>query len=86
MADTYAAHDRVVILTDEQAFGGYGATDPGPAVIPLIYTWNLAGYSPAHNQSGELGRYTFGGLTDKMFAVIPMLEAAKDGAWPWEST
>jgi hypothetical protein len=38
---------------------------------------------PAHNQSGERGRYTFGGLTDKSFAVVPLLEAAKDGTWPF---
>lgn len=86
VTDTYRRHERVVILTDEQAFGGHGAADPGTAAIPLIYTWNLAGYAPAHSRSGELGRYTFGGLTDKMFGVIPMLESARDGAWPWEET
>jgi hypothetical protein len=81
VAETYAGHDRVFILTDEQAFSG--GIDPGPDAIPLIYTWNLGGYVPAHNQSGERGRYTFGGLTDKSFAVVPFLEAAKDGAWPF---
>jgi hypothetical protein len=81
VADTYAGHDRVVILTDEQAYSG--GSDPGPGAIPVIYTWNLGGYIPAHNQSGERGRYTFGGLTDKSFAVIPLLESAKDGAWPF---
>jgi hypothetical protein len=81
VAETYAGHDRVVILTDEQAFSG--GSDPGPDAIPLIYTWNLGGYVPAHNQSGERGRYTFGGLTDRSFAVVPFLEAAKDGIWPF---
>jgi hypothetical protein len=81
VAETYAGHDRVFILTDEQAFSG--GSDPGPDVIPLIYTWNLGGYMPAHNQSGERGRYTFGGSSDKAFAVVPLLEAAKDGTWPF---
>jgi hypothetical protein len=81
VADTYAGHNRVFILTDEQAFGG--ARDPGPSSIPLIYSWNLGGYVPAHNQSGERGRYTFGGLTDRSFAVVPLLEAAINGAWPF---
>ena len=81
VADTYTGHDRVFILTDEQAFGG--ARDSGPSSIPLIYTWNLGGYMPAHNQSGERGRYTFGGLTDMSFAVVPLLEASKNGAWPF---
>ena len=81
VAETYAGHDRLFILTDEQAFSG--GSDPGPDAIPLIYTWNLGGYVPAHNQSGERGRYTFGGLTDKSFAVVPLLEAAKDGTWPF---
>jgi hypothetical protein len=81
VADTYTGQDRVFIVSDEQAFGG--GRDPGPGAIPLIYTWNLGGYVPAHNQSGARGRYTFGGLTDRSFAVVPLLEAAKDGAWPF---
>jgi hypothetical protein len=78
---TYDKHDRVVILTDEQA--SFGAQDPGPGFVPLIYTWNLAGYRPAHSRSGEHGRYTFGGLTDKAAVVIPLLEEAKEGNWPF---
>jgi hypothetical protein len=81
VAETYAGHDRVFILTDEQSFSG--GSDPGPDAIPLIYTWNLGGYLPAHNQSGERGRYSFGGLTDRSFAAVPLLEAAKDGTWPF---
>jgi hypothetical protein len=71
----------VFVLTDEQAFRG--ATDPGAGSIPLIYTWNLGRYAPSHSQSGERGRYTFGGLSDKSFAAVPLLEAAKHGTWPF---
>ena len=39
-------HDRVVILTDEQA--GPGNVDDGlPAGVPL-FTWDLAGYRYGH--------------------------------------
>ncbi|MFF4596102.1 TROVE domain-containing protein [Amycolatopsis sp. NPDC001319] len=74
-------HDRVVILTDEQAAQG----DVGmsvPAATPL-YTWNLAGYRRGHSSSGGRNRHTFGGLTDQAFRMIPLLEAGRDAGWPF---
>lgn len=73
----YKGHDRVVIVTDEQA---HDAGNPIPEV-PLIYTFNVAGYAPAHLPSGDNGRYTFGGLTDAAFQLIPIIEAQRDGHW-----
>lgn len=75
-------HDRLVILTDEQAsYGDVG--DVVPAEVPL-YTWNLAGYQYGHAPSGSDNRHTFGGLTDKGFGMINMLESSRNGNWPWE--
>lgn len=82
IAQTFAGHDRVIVLTDEQAFGagGYhGVVD----TIPLIYTFNLAGYSAGHQPSGQRGRYTFGGLTDAGFRLIGILENMRDTDWPF---
>lgn len=76
----YAKHDRVVIVTDEQAHDG----NPGgaiPASVPL-YTWNLAGYQFGHGP-GDVNRHTFGGLTDAAFKMIPLLEAGKSQSWPF---
>lgn len=80
-AATFDRHDRVVILTDEQA--GYGG-DPGavlPASVPL-YTWNLAGYRMGHAAGGP-NRHTFGGLSDAAFKMVPLLERGRDGDWPF---
>lgn len=80
----YAGHDRVLIVTDEQAWQGY--SDPGsavPARVPL-YTWNLVGYQVAHGKSGP-DRHTFAGLTDQAFRMVPLLESGAAGTWPWES-
>ena len=75
---TYRNHDRVVIVTDEQAHdSGYVAEN-----IPL-YTWNLAGYRAGHIGSGK-NRWSFGGLTDQAFQQIPAIEAGSIGRWPWE--
>lgn len=74
-------HDRVIIVTDEQ----YSYVDPATAVpknIPL-YTWNLEGYK-AGGFSGDSKRHTFGGLTDKAFQQIPLIEAGQRAVWPWE--
>jgi len=76
-----SGHDRVVILTDEQA--AYG--DVGHAVpkATSLYTWNLAGYRYGHAPSGSGNRHTFGGLTDAAFRMIPLLEAGRDANWPF---
>ncbi|GAA4918915.1 TROVE domain-containing protein [Streptomyces coeruleoprunus] len=84
----YREHDRVLIVTDEQAAPyPYGPGGPGgpaetvPADIP-VYTWNLAGYRPAHGPTGP-HRHTFGGLTDAAFRMVGLIEAGREAAWPW---
>lgn len=74
----YAGHDRVVILTDEQAHYGPTLELPCP-----VYTFNLGGYRVAHMQSGEKGSYTFGGLTDAGFRMLALLEEQRSVGWPF---
>ncbi|MCK1819713.1 TROVE domain-containing protein [Streptomyces sp. XM83C] len=83
----YRRHDRVLIVTDEQyAPSAHGdPTEQIPAHIP-VYTWNLAGYRAGHGPSGRHNRHTFAGLTDAAFRMVPLLEAGRDAAWPWERT
>jgi hypothetical protein len=79
----YKGHDRVLIVTDEQAWRGNG--DPGsamPADKPL-YTWNLVGYRAGHNAGGPNRITVGGGLTDHAFRMVPLLEAGRNGTWPW---
>jgi hypothetical protein len=79
----FAGHDRVVILTDEQAaHNADKVTDAIPARVPM-YTWNLAGYRVGHAPSGSANRHAFGGLTDQGFAMIPLLERAQSQSWPF---
>jgi hypothetical protein len=80
----YKGHDRVVILTDEQAhYHGQGdVTATVPATVPA-YTWNLVGYRFGHAPSGSWHRHTFGGLTDAAFRMIPLIEAGRNGTWPF---
>jgi hypothetical protein len=80
----YKAHDRVIILTDEQAdyHGAWDVTAAVPKTVP-VYTWNLAGYRYGHAPSGSENRHTFGGLTDQAFRLIPLLEAGRNGTWPF---
>ncbi|MFC4336361.1 TROVE domain-containing protein [Salininema proteolyticum] len=80
----YNGHDRVVILTDEQAHWSHAGdvTAAVPARVP-VYTWNLAGHRVGHAPSGERNRHTFGGLSDKAFAMISLLEQGKNATWPF---
>lgn len=90
------AHDRIIIVTDEQsrpgwlpsnmgAYGGMRETvidDLVPKATP-VYMWNLAGYKAGAMPSGSTGRHCFGGLTDQAFRMIPLLESGRDADWPW---
>jgi hypothetical protein len=84
----YRGHDRVVIVTDEQAHDDYGREfHPGGMgrQVP-IYVWDLAGYRPGSVPSGAGTRdrnHVFGGLTDQAFRLIPLLEAGRDAGWPF---
>lgn len=77
--------DRVINLTDEQtSYSYYGSGTPAdliPKTTPY-YIFNLAGYRTGEKMDGT-NRYTFGGLTDQCFGLIPLLEAGKDSNWPW---
>lgn len=80
----YRSHDRVLIVTDEQA-AYHRLGDPTaqvPARVP-VYTWNLAGYRMGHGPSGGANRHTFGGLTDAAFRMVPLIERGMSADWPW---
>ncbi len=75
-----ARHRRVVVFTDDQQHdSGRVRLDH----VPLIYTFNLAGYAPSALPSGGRGRYTLGGFTDATFTAMAVLEAGRDAHWPF---
>ena len=74
------AHARVVIVTDEQAMGPVSPAAVVPDQVPL-YTWNLAGYRYGHGPAGSWNRHALGGLTDRAFTLIPMIEAGRSARW-----
>lgn len=82
----YAGHDRVFILSDMQTMlGAYGheVSDLVPA-DKALYGFNLAGYRPTVIPAGRVkNRYEFGGLTDALFQMIPLLEQGRSQTWPW---
>jgi len=70
-------HRAVIFTDDQQHDSGRVRLDH----VPLIYTFNLAGYRPSALPAGEQGRYTLGGLTDATFMAV--LEAGRDADWPF---
>jgi hypothetical protein len=84
LKEAYRSHDRVIILTDEQANPYYGNST---SIVPAgkhLFTFNLAGYRAAHSSTSKYV-HAFGGLTDACFSLIPTIEAGVAGAWPWEN-
>lgn len=82
LRQTYRAHDRVIIITDEQSCSRYDMSTV-PAHVPL-YVFNLSGYSAGYMPAGP-NRHSLGGLTDATFKMIPVLERGISVSWPWES-
>ena len=80
IAQHYSGQDRIVILTDEQAHP-YGL-DPTSTIAAPIYTFNLAGYRAGHMASAR-NRHTFGGLSDKAFVALSLLERGGAADWPF---
>lgn len=90
LARTYDGHDRVVILTDEQAHPAprtvtsrLGRAVRGDALPDcLVVTYNLAGYRAAQLAAAP-NRVTVGGLTDQGFRVLDLLDRRARGDWPF---
>lgn len=82
----YKKHDRVLIVTDEQAAYNYHGdpTEQVPKDVP-VYTWNLAGHRAGHGASGTGNRHVFGGLSDAAFRMVQLLEAGHSADWPWRN-
>lgn len=75
----YDGHDRVVILTDEQAHPGRA---PTIEQVPHLVTFNLAGYRAGHAASGP-GRVAIGGLNDAAFRLLDTIEQTRSAGWPF---
>jgi hypothetical protein len=73
-------HCRAVIFTDDQQ---HDAGQVRLDHVPVIYTFNLAGYRPSALPAGTRGRYTIGGFTDATFAAMQVLENGQNAAWPF---
>jgi hypothetical protein len=73
-------HRRVVLFTDDQQ---HDSGSVNLEHVPLIYTFNLAGYRPSGLSAGRLGRYTLGGFTDATFEAMRVLESGGNAGWPF---
>lgn len=77
IANQYSGQDRVVVLTDEQSHDR--GTNPGA----WLHFVNLAGYQ-AGTASPDPKTFAYGGFTDAMFKVLPLMEKGVAGRWPWQ--
>ncbi|WUD76716.1 TROVE domain-containing protein [Streptomyces sp. NBC_00510] len=97
----YRAHDRVVIVSDMQAFHhpghGGGALDRGreghrglsvSESVPAdvpVFGVDTSGYAPAAIDTVRPHRYEIGGFSDKLFTMVDLLSRNHGAAWPWET-
>ena len=79
-----AGHERVIVVTDEQADAHQGSMVPAGT---NMVTFNLGGYKFGHAPSGGVhgkgNLTTIGGLSDAAFTLLPALEAYGRGQWPF---
>lgn len=80
----FKGHDRVIVLTDDQAtydaLYGEDVYSTVPSTVP-VFTVNLGGYRYGSAPAGSKNRHSFGGLTDRMFDLIPLLERGGSADW-----
>ncbi|MEW9530804.1 VWA domain-containing protein [Microbispora sp. NPDC049125] len=91
----FNGHDRIIILSDEQAAGpghhSFSGQDPVtihqavPAGVPL-FVFNIAGYQPSAIPAGFPNIHELCGLNDLSFDLIPLIEAGQRANWPWMNT
>lgn len=94
LRETYDGHDRVVIVSDMQAFAypgrvrgrvrGGAVSDAVPAEVPM-FGINTTGYGKASIDTGRPNRYEIGGFSDALFRMIGLLSANRTTGWPWEN-
>ena len=81
-------HARVFVFSDCQVMRDSWSArgvDSINAVIPAevpVYSFNLMGYAGAMTAGSN--RHELGGLTDATFRLVPVIESAEAGRWPWE--
>lgn len=75
----YTGQDRIVMFTDMQthdfAKTGHKAQ--------FIHGFNLGGYSTSAIDTGQAGRFEYGGFTDATFKLMPLLETFNGSDWPF---
>lgn len=98
---SFNGHDRVVIISDMQAFAlpGYGVRGwydvrgrvQGMSVSEAIpahvpmFGINTTGYAQTTVDSSKPNRYEIGGFSDKLFTMVDLLSRGRDAGWPWEA-
>lgn len=86
----FNGHDRLFVISDMQTTGNAYDTFRGDTFGPVpettpVYGVNLAGYAATMIPAGQAKRrFEFGGLTDAMFQMVPLLEQGTSQGWPWE--
>jgi hypothetical protein len=83
---TLRGHDRVFVISDMQTFPSAHGTGTVTEVVPRttsFYGFNLGGYGRTAFDPGTPNRIEFGGLTDATFRMIPLIEAGRNGGWPF---
>ncbi|MFI6982751.1 TROVE domain-containing protein [Embleya sp. NPDC050154] len=91
----YRGHERVVIISDMQAFAhpGYGGRSSGgtgisvsdaiPATVPMFGV-DTTGYAATSIEVGTPNRHEIGGFSDRMFTMLDLMARGRDAGWPWE--
>lgn len=93
----YNGHDRVILVTDMQAFvdysGGWGwptsvprassaVSDAIPASVPM-FGINPGGYGPTALDLSEPNRFEIGGFSDKVFQTMALLGQGESFEYPF---
>lgn len=78
----FKGEDRIIIITDDQTATTY-RWDSIRERKPFVHVFDLGGYGKASMEYGSGGQYVYGGFSDSLFSLMPILEMGGTAGWPF---
>ncbi len=78
--ESYHNEKRVIVITDEQTSSSYAQLLPQNT---FLHVFDLAGYGRASMEFGQSKRFVYGGFSDSLLALLPIVERGASASWPF---
>ena len=78
--EMYSGQKRIIVITDEQTLTNYSHI---VGQNTFLHVFDLAGYGRASMEFGKSKRFVYGGFSDSLFSLLPIVEHGLHAGWPF---